>query len=77
MSEGRRDKGRHISLEDFENMPEKEKFAHVFIAIKAITHLEVAAKDSDTVLERTRSIFGVYNLKKNLDVGRKIYEDQS
>ncbi len=72
---GKRDLGRHIGLEEFKRMSEKEQYAHVFVAIKAITHLEIAAKESDTLLERSRSIFGAYNLKKNLDVARRIYND--
>jgi len=68
------DLGSNISLNDFRAMSEKDQFAHVFIAIKAITHLERASKEADTVLERARSVFGVYNLKKNLEVGKKIHE---
>ncbi len=71
------DLGRHISIEEFKNMTEKEIFAHVFVAIKAITHLEVASKKADTILERSRSMFGAYNLKKNLDIGRQEYDDFS
>jgi hypothetical protein len=67
--------GREISLGEFEAMTEKEKFAHVFIAVKAITHLEIAGEKATTVLEKTRSKFGAYNLKKNLEEGRRLYEE--
>lgn len=69
------DMGRHITLEEFRGMSEKEQFAHVFVAVKAITHLERAAKEATTILERSRSAFGAYNLKKNLDIGRGEYEE--
>lgn len=67
-------KGREITLGEFWQMDERDQFAHVFVAVKAINHLEIASKEADTLLERGRSVFGAHNLKKNLEGAREIYD---
>ena len=74
---GRSGMGREITLEEFRAMDEKEKFVHVFAAVKAITHLEKASKVATTKLERARSIFGVYNFKKNMNAAREYYDNNT
>lgn len=78
MDSGRRSKlsgsGREITLDEFKQMDERDQFAYVFVAVKAINHLEIASKTADTLLERGRSVFGAHNLKKNLEGARDIYD---
>ena len=68
--------GREIGLEEYNQMSEEDKFCYVFVAVAALTHLEAAAKEAGTILERSRSIFGVHNLKKNFKKAKDIYANQ-
>ena len=66
--------GSRLTVEEYNELSEVEKFAWARVGMGAVAHLEIASKEADTILERTRSVFGVYNLKKNFEVAKKVYE---